>query len=102
MTTLVLVRHGETQAALTERIVGTIKDLVRTHPGQRLLVVTHGGPIRVLLSHILRLTGASMDRTIDNTSLTELRFEPSGPRIVRVNDVQHLAQRAHGNIAWEA
>jgi len=84
--------HGETQAALAERIVGTIEDLVHTHPGQRLLVVTHGGPIRILLSHILQLTGESMDRQIDNTSLTELCFVPSGPRIVRVNDVQHLAQ----------
>jgi broad specificity phosphatase PhoE len=84
--------HGETQAALAERVVGAVEELVRTHPGQRLLVVTHGGPIRILLLHIQRLTGHTIDIRVENTSLTEICFEPSGPRIVRANDVDHLTQ----------
>jgi probable phosphoglycerate mutase len=84
--------HGETYAALTERVVGTIEELARTHPGQRLLVVTHGGPVRSLLSHIRKIIGQWRDQHIDNTSLTEICFEPSGPRIVRVNDVEHLVR----------
>jgi broad specificity phosphatase PhoE len=86
--------HGETRAALTERVVGTIEELVRTHPGQHLLVVTHGGPVHSLLSHIQRQTGDVTTYRIDNTALTEICFEPGGPRIIRVNDTQHLEQPA--------
>lgn len=84
--------HGESQAELTTRVVGIVEDLVRRHPGERLLVVTHGGPIRMVLGYLRRVTGVSFDLRIDNTSLTEIRYEPSGPRIVRVNDIAHLAQ----------
>lgn len=86
--------NGETRAALLERVVGTIEELVRTHPGQRLLVVTHGGPVHTLLSHIQQQSGEVITYKIDNTALTEICFEPSGPRIIRVNDTQHLHQPA--------
>jgi probable phosphoglycerate mutase len=84
--------HGETQAELEARVMGIVEDLVRRHPGQRLLLVTHGGPVRIVLRRLGRAAGISGDMQIDNTSLTELCFEPSGPRIVRVNDTAHLAQ----------
>ncbi len=84
--------HGETQAELEARVIGIIEDLVRRHPGERLLLVTHGGPVRIVLRRLRRASGISGDMQIDNTSLTEICFEPSGPRIVRVNDTSHLVE----------
>ncbi len=80
---------GETNEALRTRVVGILERLVRDHPEQRLLVVSHGGPIRTLVSHIERLTGLPTDLQIDNTSITEIRFGGAIPQIVRVNDAAH-------------
>lgn len=81
--------HGETNVALRARVVGILERLVHDHPNQRLLVLSHGGPIRTLVSHIERLTGMPTDLQIDNTSITEFRFEGAIPQIVRVNDAAH-------------
>lgn len=86
--------HGETNEALRARVVGILERLVRDHPEQRLLVVSHGGPIRTLVSHIERLTGLPTDLQIDNTSITEIRFAGAIPQIVRVNDAAHWARDA--------
>lgn len=46
---------GESRHQLTERVVSTLTDLVQTHPGQTLLVVSHGGFIGFLLRRVLSL-----------------------------------------------
>lgn len=81
--------HGETNEALRARVVDILERLVRDHPRQRLLVVSHGGPIRALVSHIGRLTGLPADLQIENTSITEVRFAEATPQILRVNDCSH-------------
>jgi broad specificity phosphatase PhoE len=89
--------HGETNAALRARIVGIIDHLVRKHPGEHLLVVTHGGPIRALLAHIEDLTGEPLVTRIDNTSITEFDFAVLPPIVTRVNDIAHLGQATMGD-----
>ena len=42
---------GETREELTERVVGAVEDVARAHPGETVLVVTHGGAIRALRRH---------------------------------------------------
>ncbi len=42
---------GETTEEMTARIVSTIDTIVNRHPGELVLVVTHGGPMRALLRH---------------------------------------------------
>jgi probable phosphoglycerate mutase len=42
---------GETPEELRERVLGSLREISARHPGQRLLVVTHGGPLRVVLRH---------------------------------------------------
>ncbi len=39
---------AETFAAFAARLASAVEDLARAHPGQRVLVVTHGGAIRLL------------------------------------------------------
>ena len=40
--------HGETYEALGARVLPALLDLARRHNGERILVVTHGGPIRAV------------------------------------------------------
>jgi probable phosphoglycerate mutase len=42
---------GETYAAMGERVVEAVHEIVRQHDGERVLIVGHGGPIRSLLAH---------------------------------------------------
>lgn len=39
---------GETYEAMTDRVLGAALDIARQHEGRRVLVVSHGGPIRAL------------------------------------------------------
>ena len=41
---------GETYEALTQRVVAAVLRLAARHPQERLLIVTHGGPIRAVLA----------------------------------------------------
>lgn len=60
--------------------------------GTTTLVVTHGGPLRVLLCLLLGLPLAEHWRfQVDYASLTEVSWNPSaGARLVRLNDCSHL------------
>jgi probable phosphoglycerate mutase len=42
---------GETTLELKERVVGALQRIADTHPGGRVLVVSHGGPLRAVLRH---------------------------------------------------
>ncbi|MBA2742165.1 MAG: histidine phosphatase family protein [Actinobacteria bacterium] len=42
---------AETREELAERVVSTLLQIAGAHPGGRVLVVTHGGPLRAMLAH---------------------------------------------------
>lgn len=42
---------AETQSEMAERVVGALLRIAETHPGERVLVVSHGGPLRRVLAH---------------------------------------------------
>jgi broad specificity phosphatase PhoE len=41
---------GETHEQMGERVLAALRELARLHPHERILVVTHGGPIRAALA----------------------------------------------------
>ncbi len=41
---------AETKDELAHRVLGALHRIAETHPGQRVLVVSHGGPLRVVLA----------------------------------------------------
>jgi probable phosphoglycerate mutase len=43
-------KEGEELGAMAERVVAALLDLADRHAGQRVLVVTHGGPLRATLA----------------------------------------------------
>ena len=42
---------AETREQLTERVLAAVRGLAERHPGGRVVVVAHGGPINALLRH---------------------------------------------------
>jgi broad specificity phosphatase PhoE len=51
---------GETREALAERVVGAVERIAAAHPGEHVLVVTHGGAIRALRRHAVGDPGESL------------------------------------------
>jgi broad specificity phosphatase PhoE len=47
---------GETYEEMGERVLGALGELAARHPAERILVVTHGGPIRAAHAHALGIT----------------------------------------------
>jgi broad specificity phosphatase PhoE len=52
---------GETREELTERVVAAVDRIARAHPGETVLVVTHGGAIRALRRHAAGDSGTVLE-----------------------------------------
>lgn len=89
--------HGETMADFRSRVGRAAEELVQQHPGERLLLVTHGGAIRALLYYVSLRAVQVEEARVENTSLTEVVFEEDAVRVVRVNDIAHLERLAETN-----
>lgn len=54
--------QGESTAALQQRTLQAWQQLLKDHQGNRVLVVTHGGVMRVLAQHLLELAPNAMNK----------------------------------------
>jgi broad specificity phosphatase PhoE len=83
---------GETFAQFQQRIFQGAELLAEKHIGERVVVVTHGGPIRTFLLHCRGLPVARFREVekIGNASLTEVVWQRGKAIIHRVNDMAHL------------
>jgi probable phosphoglycerate mutase len=89
---------GESTAQLRDRAYATLTDLAARHPGERIVVVTHGGIISVFMRTLLG-TPLTQNRrfAVDNCALNTLTFEAEQPepwRLVTLNEVAHLQEVA--------
>jgi probable phosphomutase (TIGR03848 family) len=82
---------GESMAEVQARIVGVVAELRVLHPGQRIAVVSHSDPLKLLLAFHIGLHMDMFQRlAIDPASISELELGPVRPRLVRCNDCAHL------------
>jgi broad specificity phosphatase PhoE len=83
---------GESYAQLQERALVALQHIREKHrPDETVLAVSHGGTIRTLLCHVIGLELAHFGRIwLDNGSITELRYDSKGWRLIRLNDAAHL------------
>ena len=88
---------GETLTELCDRTSVFLKKVATKHPDGRILVVSHAGPIRAILSVLLNLKQNFFWKfKISNTSLTIIEYDglkelpDSDAFIVTVNDTYHL------------
>jgi broad specificity phosphatase PhoE len=61
---------AETQDEMAERVLGALHRIAETHPDQRVLVVSHGGPLRRVLSHC----GAAANGPIANCHVVRVEI----------------------------
>ncbi len=79
---------GDTLAEVIGRVGAALERLACEHPGQDVVVVSHGGAIRAAVAHCLRIgPDNALHLTVQNLSLTRLERQPDGWRVVCVNEL---------------
>ncbi len=78
----------ETHEAAAERSVATLQDIVKEHPGKRVLVVSHGGLIGLTLKSLL--PEQFKKTSLDNTSITILKNQDGTWQCPLYNCTRHL------------
>jgi probable phosphoglycerate mutase len=74
---------GETYEAMAKRVVGAVLTLAAAHDGERILAVSHGGPMRAVSAFADRVTYAEARRrspVVGNTAVLEFAVEAGALR----------------------
>ena len=83
---------GESGLAVTARALPTLIEIVRDHAGERVLVVSHKGTIRLLLSSLLgfdpRRYRDNLDQNPAALNIVDFK-DPSRARLTLFNDTSH-------------
>ena len=83
---------GESGLAVTARALPALIDLVREHPGENILVVSHKATIRLLLSSLLgfdpRRYRDNLDQKPAALNIVDFR-NPTRARLTLFNDTSH-------------
>ncbi|PTX49155.1 putative phosphoglycerate mutase/uncharacterized phosphatase [Melghirimyces profundicolus] len=85
-------RYGVEKAEETrKRMMAALEELVETHPGERIAVVSHGGSINAVLEVISGGVHGPGRTRIRNTAISRLIHHPErGWRVEEVNRAEHL------------
>jgi probable phosphoglycerate mutase len=85
------LEDGETYGEFSRRVVGLIEELLRTHTGSRLLLVTHGGVLDAAYRHATGMPlNAPRDFPIFNASVNVLRHRDNLWMVESWGDASHL------------
>ena len=77
---------GENLSEFAARINSFFNQLLEEHKGEKLIVVTHGGVIKIYLRDVLAVKSQNFKQfQIDNTSLTEIKFYDDDAILTKLN-----------------
>jgi broad specificity phosphatase PhoE len=86
---------GESGLGVTARALPALIDIVRTHPGDNILVVSHKATIRLLLSTLLgfdpRRYRDNLDQNPAALNIVDFK-DPTRARLMLFNDTSHYAE----------
>jgi probable phosphoglycerate mutase len=84
-----VIPGAESNESFAARVAAGLDRIIAAHPGQRVVVVVHGGVIGQILSHA---TGAALFGFVgaDNASISQLVGMPKPLVMRRFNDTAHL------------
>jgi broad specificity phosphatase PhoE len=84
--------EGESFSAMQTRVRAFVEELAQTHAGEALVLVSHVGPIKVLLASALDVPiSASFRIFLDPATISVVDWSPGGRALVRlVNSHAHL------------
>lgn len=81
---------GETLDVTGQRVLSLWQEIREIDAGT-IVVVSHGGTLRILLSHLLQLPPQSFwQLELDNASLSTIKINQTGNTLISLNDTQHL------------
>ena len=80
---------GESPRQVATRGANALRRIAAAHPGERVVVVSHGGALTLTLTLLLDGAISEWKRVMDNCAITELALDPS-PQLISFNCVTHL------------
>jgi broad specificity phosphatase PhoE len=93
---------GEPGQHVMERGLRAFQQVVRAHPGERVLVVSHKATIRLIIAHVLGIDPRGYRDRLDQQpaclNLIDM-FPDGGGRLVLLNDVSHYTWALHQSLA---
>ena len=88
---------GERLEAFARRVTDAFERVRAAQPGNDVILVSHGGPIKALLCHVLGLEFRLLFRIKqDNTAVSLVEVDDTTRRVVLVNDTCHLTEAGAG------
>jgi broad specificity phosphatase PhoE len=83
---------GESYGELQARLAASAESIAARHPGETVLVVSHGAALRSLVAHVLDASLAQMHRIAigGNTALSVVQVRHGHLRLISYNDTAHL------------
>lgn len=80
---------GESPREVTVRFTAALRAIAQKHPGERIIVVAHGGALSMALADLLDGDYRNWGRVMGNCAVTELVLDPA-PQLIRFNHTDHL------------
>ena len=80
---------GESPKQVGERLSSALRRIAARHPGERVVVVSHGGALSIAFGVLLDGDYSSWSRMMKNCAISELALHPT-PTLLRFNHVDHL------------
>ena len=87
---------GESARQVATRGANALRRIAARHPGERVVVVSHGGALTLTFSLLLDGDLSEWKRVMDNCAISELALEPT-PQLLTFNCVTHLAESPRGD-----
>lgn len=85
---------GESPRQVVARMTGALERIAADHPGERVVVVTHGGALSLALAMLLEGDYTRWGRVMDNCAVAELALggaDRKPAELLRFNVTEHLA-----------
>ena len=84
---------GESVDSLARRVGQFFREIARRHRKEKVAIVSHGGPIRMILFKILRSSSSIWSFRIDPGSISLVEGDPRLFQIAWTNRINHLPSR---------
>jgi broad specificity phosphatase PhoE len=81
---------GESRKDAGLRVNSALDQIIDAYRGKTIVIVTHGGPIRLISQRVLNCEKSRMLAEIGNCSITEISCRKDEYHLVRLNDCSHL------------
>lgn len=95
---------GESRKEFRTRVLETVFAIAEHHPGEQVVVVTHGGVILTLVLYILKNDLSAGDRTLlKNSSIHTIAADDGSLYLESFGDITHLEERGKipGFAGWD-